>query len=248
MDALALGALFRLVRIRRGLRQRDVGRQAGLSDAIVSRIEHGQFGSITHMTLERVAGVLEIRLDYRARWHAGDLERLAGRDHSLLVEQFAGRLRSAGWETRSEVTFAIWGDRGSVDLLAWLAAVRSLLVVEVKTEIVDVGETLRAFDVKIRRAEAIAASVGWESPSLISAALVVAESRTNRRRISAHAQTFRGVLPDTGRELRALLGGHLARPVRAIAFLPYRRSSTTGPHSAGVQRVRVAASRSRRAA
>lgn len=248
MDALALGALFRLVRVRRRLRQRDVGQRAGVSDAIVSRIEHGQLGPITHATLERVARVLEIRLDYRARWHAGDLDRLAGRDHSLLVERFAGRLGSAGWETRSEVTFAIWGDRGAVDLLAWLPAARSLLVVEVKTEITDVGETLRAFDVKIRHAAAVAASVGWTSPAIVSAALVVAETRTNRRRISAHAQTFRGLLPDTGRELRALLGGNRDRPVRAITFLSYRRSSTTGPHSAGVRRVRLAPSKGRRAA
>ena len=248
MDALALGALFRLVRIRRRLRQRDVGRRAGVSDSIVSRIEHGQLGSMTHGTLERVAAALEIRLDYRARWHAGDLDRLAGRDHSLLVEQLAERLHAAGWLTRPEVSFAIWGDRGSVDLLAWLPNAHSLLVIEVKTEITDVGETLRILDGKVRHAEAVAASVGWTSPAMVSVALVLADGRTNRRRIAAHARTFRAALPDTGRELRALIGGHRDHPVRAIAFLSYRRSSSTRPHSTGVRRVRVTPSRVRPAA
>lgn len=161
MDALALGALFRLVRVRRRLRQRDVGRRAGVSDVIVSRIEHGELGPIRHATLARVADALEIRLDYRTRWHAADVDRLASADHGLLIEAVAERLHAAGWEARPEVSFAIWGDRGSIDVLAWRASDRSLLVVEAKTEVVDVGETLRRLDVKARRAVEVAASIGW---------------------------------------------------------------------------------------
>lgn len=248
MDALALGALFRLVRIHRRLRQEDVARRAGVSASIVSRIEHGQLGSIRPRLVERVAAVLEIRLDYRARWHAGDFDRLADRDHAQLVELLADRLRSAGWEARPEVSFAIWGDRGSIDLLGWQAATGSLLVTEVKTEIADVGETLRRLDVKARRAQAIATSVGWPEPSMVSVALVVAEGRTNRRRLAAHTETFRAALPDSGRQLRALLAGHRRAPIRAIALLPFPRIGTARPRSAGVHRVRVAKRASRRAA
>ncbi|HEX8025184.1 MAG TPA: helix-turn-helix domain-containing protein [Candidatus Limnocylindrales bacterium] len=248
MDALALGALFRLVRIRRRLRQRDVARRAGLSDVTVSRIEHGQIGSITHATLDRVAAVLEIRLDYRARWHAGDLDRLQSRDHGLLVEAVAERVLAAGWEVRPEVSFSIWGDRGAIDLLAWRPSDRSLLVVEVKTEVADVGETLRALDAKARRAAEVAASIGWPAAAAVSMVLIVLDGRTNHRRVAAHAETFRSALPDTGRQLQALLAGRRSTAVRALAYMPFRPAGSTRPRSSGVLRVRRSGTAGRAAA
>jgi transcriptional regulator with XRE-family HTH domain len=247
VDALALGALVRLVRVRKRLRQRDVARRAGLSDGVISRIEHGQLGPISHSALLRVAAVLEIRLDYRARWHAGDLDRLTSADHSLLVEHVADRLGRAGWEHRPEVSFAIWGERGAVDVLAWLPAQRALLVVEVKTEVTDVGETLRVLGVKERHAARIAASVGWLDPAAVSIALLIGDTRTNHRRVAAHSATIRAALPDTGRQLRALVGGHLDRSVRALAYVPYQRSSATRPRTAGVIRVATPRTEHRRA-
>ena len=254
MDALALGALFRMVRIHRRLRQREVAARAGLSDAIVSRIEHGELESMTHRTVSKVAEVLEIRLDYRARWHGADLDRMAGQDHAELVETVAQWLLRESWQVRPEISFSIWGDRGAVDLLAWLPSRQWLLVIEVKTDVVDVGETLRRLGVERRRAAEIAASVGWLDPASISTALVIADTRTNHRRVAAHRETFRAALPDTGQALRALvLGsvrvrGRAARSVAALCFMPYRRSGSTRPRTSGVQRVRARQDSGRRAA
>jgi len=240
MDGIALGAVFRMVRIRRKWRQVDVAQRAGVSDGTVSRIEHGQLGGITVGSLRRVADVLEIRHDHRLRWRAADLDRLAGQDHAELVESVAARLIDAGWTVRPEVSFAIWGERGAVDLLAWRDEPRTLLVIEVKTEIVDVGECLRTFGVKRRLAGSIAASVGRPEPGDVSAALLIADTRTNHRRVAAHADTFRSALPDTGRHLNASIAGSATRPVAALAYVPYRRPATTRPRTSGVQRVRVA--------
>ena len=75
------------------------------------------------------------------------------------------------WVTAPEVTFAIYGERGAIDILAWHAPTRSLLVIELKTEIVDVQETVGTLDRKRRLAAKVAAERGW-APASISAWLL----------------------------------------------------------------------------
>jgi transcriptional regulator with XRE-family HTH domain len=236
MDALRLGAVLRAVRIRRRLRQRDVAIRAGVSDVTVSRIERGQIDPIPFGTVSRVAAVLEIRVDFRAWSRYGDLDRLVNQRHNQLSEEVLGILeRAGGWTVRAEVSFAIFGDRGSVDLLAWHPQMTSLLVVELKTEIVDPGEVLATLDRKRRLAGQIVARFGW-TPAQTSVALVVSASSTNRRRLSAHARTVRSVLPDSTRRWSAFLrtpSGELA----AVVFVPDRPPGTTGPRTTSTRRV-----------
>lgn len=241
MDEARLGALLRMVRIRRGLRQRDVAAKAGVSDATVSRIERGHVRTISIGALAEVAAALEVRLDHRARWRGGDLEMLMSRQHSALAEEVVARLHAVGgWEVKPEVSFAIYGERGVVDLLAWHQAASALLVIELKTEIVDVGELLGTLDRKRRLGAQIAATVGWLRPSSVSFVLLIADGRTNQRRVAAHAATFRAALPDDGRRFRS----YLRSPdidVRALAFLPDLHRGTVRRSSATPRRVRVAA-------
>jgi len=180
--------MLRMVRIRRGLRQRDVARKAGVSDATVSRIERGHVRTMTIGALDAVAAAVEVRLDHRARWRGGDLEMLMSRAHSALAEVVITRLNGiGGWEVKPELSFAIYGERGVVDLLAWHEATRALVVIELKTEIVDVGELLGTLDRKRRLGAQIAATVGWIRPASVSMALLIADGRTNQRRVAARA-------------------------------------------------------------
>ena len=39
-----------------------------------------------------------------------------------------------------EVSFSIYGERGVIDILAWHPGRRALLIIELKTDIVDVNE------------------------------------------------------------------------------------------------------------
>jgi hypothetical protein len=166
---------------------------------------------------------------------------LMSRAHSALAELVLARFRVVGgWEVKPEVSFAIYGERGVVDLLAWHEATRALLVIELKTEIVDVGELLGTLDRKRRLGAQIAATVGWIRPASVSMALLIADGRTNQRRVAARAGTFRAALPDDGHRLAA----YLRRPtseVRALTFLPDRHRGTVRRSSATPRRVRVAA-------
>ena len=97
------------------------------------------------------------------------LERgLLGGRHSALHEAVAARFAQLpGWTAVPEVTFSIYGERGAIDVLAWHAATRTLLVIELKTEIVDVQELLASWTgsgVSRRRSRRSAAGCRVRSP------------------------------------------------------------------------------------
>jgi transcriptional regulator with XRE-family HTH domain len=221
MQDIQLGARVRAIRIRFGLRQEDVARRAGVSDASVSRIERGHLETLSVRSIRAVAAVLDVRVDLVPRWRGGELDRLVNARHARLAECYVARLEEpGGWTVRPEVSFAIYGERGVIDLLAWHEGRRAILVIELKTEIVDVGELLGTLDRKGRLAWRVASDVGWRADS-VSVALIVAEGQTNRRRIEAHRGVFRAALPDDGRRLRAWLRDPVGR-VAAIAYVSDR--------------------------
>jgi hypothetical protein len=140
------------------------------------------------------------------------------------------------WTAIPEVTFSIYGERGAVDILAWHAPTRTLLVIELKTEIVDVQETVGTLDRKVRLAADIAAERGWK-PATVASWLVVADSATNRRRVQAHRSMLRAVFPVDGRSIL----GWLRAPrgtVAALSFLSSTRGASVTRGFAPIRRVR----------
>ncbi len=248
MDDLRFGAAIRASRVRRQLRQLDLARLARVSPATVSRLERGLTDGLPLATVRRVAGVLEIRVELLPRSRGADLERLVRARHAALSEDVLAWLGGFGWEVRPEVSFASYGERGVVDLLAWHPARRALLVVELKTEIVDVGELLGTLDRKVRLAPEVVARLDWR-PTTVGACLVVAESMRNRRAVAAHRGTFGAALPDGIGALRTWLRGPArgGGPVRATIFFSNSRQRNARSAYAPIQRVRRAAASSARA-
>lgn len=109
--------------------------------------------------------------------------------HAEMQAWLAGVLRGAGWNVEPEVSFNHYGDRGRVDLLAFHPVRRVLLVVEIKTRLLDAQEVIGRLDVKRRVAPIIARQRGW-SPTATVSALVFNEDSTTRRRLRANAALF----------------------------------------------------------
>jgi transcriptional regulator with XRE-family HTH domain len=137
MDAIRLGLQLRALRIRRRWRQVDVALRAGVSRGTISNLERGGLRGVSVETLVRVAAVLGADVDIRIRWHGEQLDRLLDADYASLADAFVAFLKRLGWETALEVTFAIYADRGSIDILAFHAASRTVLVVVIKTVVPD---------------------------------------------------------------------------------------------------------------
>lgn len=182
---------LKALRRRRRWRQDDLGRRAGLSRDVVHRAETGELHGITVGSLARLTQALDARLVVDIRWRGADLDRLVDAGHAAIVSTAAARLERFGWIVRTEVSFNHFGDRGRCDLVAWHSRTRTLLIVEVKTSIGDLQETLGRLDVKARLGSVIADPLGWGRPSAVAAALVLEEQATNRRVLRDHGPQFR---------------------------------------------------------
>ena len=133
-----------------------------------------------------------------------------------------------------EVSFNIWGERRVIDLLLWHPGRRALLIIELKTELVDHGELLATMDRRRRLGSAIANERGWD-PDTVSVWVVVARSRTTERRMAAHRTVLRSVFPDDARRLRTWLRD----PVGVVRGMSQWRMES-GQNLAPIRRVRPA--------
>ncbi len=243
MDDLRFGSTIRSVRIRKRLTQEDLSKLAGVSRGTVSRIERGHMDEVSLGSIRAVAKALDVRVDLAPRWRGGDLDRLLNSRHSALHEQVARSFTERpDWLAEPEVSFAIYAERGVIDILAWHAKRQMLLVIELKTDIVDVNELLGTLDRKRRLAWQVARERGWDVRERTSASawVIVAESHTNRRRIEAHGAMLRAALPVDGRSINGWLQDP-SRPVGALSFWPDARPMSTSGGRARVRRVRSVA-------
>lgn len=103
-------------------------------------------------------------------------------------------LLATGWEVATEVSFSIRGERGVIDVLAFHPTTGSLLVIEVKTVVPDVGGMLATLDRKVRLAAEVAAERGWMART-VSTLLVIRDTTTTRRRIAEHRAIFATSFP-----------------------------------------------------
>lgn len=235
MDDLGLGRLFRSLRLRLGWRQVDVARKAGISRSVYSDAERGHVDQLTVATLRRIASVLEVRLVIEPSWRGGRIERVIAGRHATMQERLTAMLVAVGWEVRPEASFSHFGERGVVDLVAWHPGRRTLLLVEIKTELVDPSGLLMVADRRRRLAGVIASERGWP-PAVVAQWLVLADGRTNHRRVAEHRALLRAAFPADGRSI----SGWLVDPstaINALWFLPDVAGGSTGRGAAGPNRV-----------
>lgn len=194
----------RTLRLKRGWRQADLAARAGCTRQAISRLECGGAGKLKLATLDAIVHALGASLDVVLRWEGALLDRTLDAAHARIVEIVVAQLRGWGWETRLEVSFNHYGDRGRVDVLAYHPATGTLLIIEVKTVIGDLQDALGRLDVKVRLASVLADSMGWPRPRHALPAIVLADSRGARALVSRHPAAF-ARFPLRGRQALAWL-------------------------------------------
>ncbi len=161
--------------------------------------------SLPLSTLRRLADELGVWVELTPRWRGADTERLLNSAHAALHTSVGSAVRADGdWITAPEVSYSIYGERDVIDILAWHARTRSLLVIELKTMLVDPGDLLAAMDRRARLARRIARDRGWDATS-VSVWVVMTDARTNRRHVASSAGLLRAALPSDGRAIRRWL-------------------------------------------
>jgi transcriptional regulator with XRE-family HTH domain len=229
MFFVVIGRMLRMLRIRSRWRQSDVSQKAGISSTVVGRHENGVIGSLG--ALEKHAAVFALRIDVRLVGRAGQLVRLADEEHARIVESIAAWFRSHGYLTETEASFSEWGERGRIDLLAYDPATRTLVIVEVKTQLLDLQDLFGSLNVKERLASTIAGRRGWAVSRRVTL-LAAADTAANRTVVREHPALF-AQFPRTRLSAAAIRGG-------GVRLLHWVAPHATGRQGwlAGRQRVR----------
>lgn len=212
------------------LTQRELGRRCGLSQQAISLVERGHGSRLSGAALRRLFAAVDARWEPVVSWRGGEVERLLDAQHARLVGSGVRELERRGWMVEVEVTYSEFGERGSIDVLAWKNDVAVALVVEVKSELVSVEATLRKLDEKVRltRDKLAVARFGMR-PRIVGRLLILPRSSTERRRVDRAQAVLGTALPDRGDLVRAWLRA----PDRQLSGILFVADTNPG----GVRRV-----------
>jgi hypothetical protein len=201
------------------LTQLELTIAADVPRSVVGAIERDRLDRVRVADLRAVAAALDATVDLSLRWRGGDLPRLVHARHAALHELVAARYASlTGWRYEPEVSFSRFGERGIIDGLGWHASTRSLLVHELKSELVDLSDLMGTVDRKRRLAADVVRERGWQ-PAAVSTWVVVADSRSNRRALARHEAVLRAKFPADRHTVAAWLREPSGR-LDALSFLP----------------------------
>jgi transcriptional regulator with XRE-family HTH domain len=222
MDDIRAGRLLRALRLRSRLTQKHLGARVGLSQQEISQIERGHLGAVQVRTVRTAFRGVEASIEWDLRWRGGALDRLLDERHAALVGAITELLTIAGWEVVPELTYNVYGERGSIDLVAWHPESATLLIVEVKTELTSIEATLRKHDEKVRLGpEVVAKRFDWR-PRSVARLLVLPDQRTARRRVERADAVLRRSYPVRGWSARRWL----KNPIGAADGLIFLSSTT----------------------
>ena len=215
----AISAGLRAIRIRTRLTQSELAIAASVPRSVVQAIERNRLDRVRVADLRAVAAAVDASVVLALRWRGGDLPRLVNARHAAIHEVVAARFRElAAWTYEPEVSFSTFGERGVIDGLAWHPPTRSLVILEFKSELVDLSDLMGSVDRKRRLATDVVRDRGWR-PVSVSTWVVVLDSRTNRRGLSRHRSALRSKFPAEGHAIAAWLRHPTGRR-DALSFLP----------------------------
>jgi transcriptional regulator with XRE-family HTH domain len=220
MDDARIGRSLRVLRVRRGLRQSDVARVAGVSQSMVSAIESGAIARIRHDDLRRVFEAVNAGFEGAVIWRGAALDRLLDQRHADLAAAGVRWLERYGWSPHVEISYSVYGERGSIDILGVRPVERAVVVEEVKTEFGSLEGTVRKLDEKVRLvAERICEDrFGWR-PESVGRILVLPDTDTARRTVRRHETLLGPTFPARGADLRRWVRTPDG-PLSGILFLP----------------------------
>jgi transcriptional regulator with XRE-family HTH domain len=210
----------RETRVAIGWSQQTLADRAGLSRAQVANLETARVSA----SLDTTGALLDA---LGVRWELvlqapflADRRRQREPAHGLCSAYVQRRLEADGWFVRREVEVVHGRSHGWIDLLAFHPIDHRLLVIEVKTEIDDLGRIERTLAWYERMALPAARRLGWQ-PARVASLLVVLATEANEHRMTENrpvieaafgqpADELTGASPGAGAGARAFGGRGVA--------------------------------------
>ena len=215
------GAAIRTARKARGWTQEELGRRAKVAQSVVAAVEAGAGTRVESLELIcRALGgqlVLDARLPF-----SGDPVRQVDFAHARCVGSLRRLLEVAGHVcvTEQEIVDGPW--RGWIDLVAYDAVRRRIVIGEIKTELRDAGALERQVERYVRSCLAVARERGWVVEEIVVVVVVLATA-ANDAFLVANRQVMKGAFPMRGRAATAALLDRAPAPGRMLVMLDPRR-------------------------
>ena len=219
-----VGETVASIRRQLGWSQRELGRRAAVSQAMVCAIENGRVQGLTFWRAQRLLAAMGARLVISVDApFLMDRQRQLEPAHARCSAHVATRLRRDGWLVATEVEVGGDRSRGWIDLIAFHPVLGALLVIEIKTEIRDFGAIERALGWYEREAQVAARRLGWQPRRTIGCLLLLA-TEANDVRAAANREPFVAGFPVRARDLAGLAGGTSvpSQAGRAVAMIDPR--------------------------
>jgi transcriptional regulator with XRE-family HTH domain len=159
--------------------QRELSRRSGISQSTISRLECARLPDpslpMVASLIEAMGGRLRIEVDSP---FLGDRRQQVDPAHARMSGYIGRRLRGQGWSVETEVEVGEGRSLGWIDLFAFNPLSRRLLVIEIKTEIHDLGRIDRTLGRYERESWTGARRLGWR-PSAVTGCLVLLMTQAN---------------------------------------------------------------------
>jgi len=189
-----------------GWSQRELSERSGICQSTICRIETGRFGSLSVTNASTLLDTLGLTV--RVTADAPFLiDRMRQREpaHSRCSGSVRRNLERDGWVVEQEVEIGTERVRGWIDVIAFHPGGKALLVIEIKTELHDIGATQRTMAWYEREAWSVARRCGWE-PQVQGALLLVLKTRANDLRLRENRELIDQAFPTRATALSRWLG------------------------------------------
>lgn len=200
---VTLARLCRDTRRALGRTQQQLADAIGVTRAHISAIERG-VANPTIDVVERLLRALGLEVDLAVRHPAiiGD-RRMRDAVHARCSAYVQRRLGTAGWSIAREVEIVHGSSHGWIDVLAFDARTGTLLVIEIKTRLDDLGAIERQIGWYSRSARDVAQRLGWRPRRVVPWLLVLASEECEAR-LRGDAELIRQAFPVRAAEMLAL--------------------------------------------
>lgn len=177
---VAFGPACQDVRLSLDVSRKTLADRVGVSARYIAQIERGQANPSARL-VESIADALgvDIQLVMRGPVFAAGT-RVHDSVHARCSAYVDRRLRGLGWETAREIEIVHGRSHGWIDLLAFDRRTGTLLVIEIKTRLDDLGGLERQLGWYERMAWRAARGLGWRPTRVVSIVLALASDEIER--------------------------------------------------------------------
>lgn len=206
MLRMSFGEACRSTRVGLDVSRVGLARSVGVTPSYIGRIERGDANPPLQL-VEAIASALRLEIEFSFRgpvFPAGT--RVHDDVHARCSAYVDRRLRGEGWSTAREVEVVHGRSHGWIDLLAFDPRTATLLVIEIKTRLDDLGALERQIGWYERMAWDAARRLGWR-PRRTEVIVLALASDEVEEVIRAHRDLIRLAFPVRSKAIQAVIRG-----------------------------------------